>query len=69
MIIVNSFSIISDLYKKNKSKLLVRLNMGFLLGAFFAPILVSGILFFNIGWRYLFLTVALINLIIFQNDL
>lgn len=65
MVAVNSTSIISDAFHLNRSKIIIRLNTGFLLGSFFAPILVSGILFLNINWRYLFLSVALINVLLF----
>ena len=65
MVAVNSTSIISDAFQLNRSKTIIRLNTGFLLGSFFAPILVSGILFLNINWRYLFLSVALINVLLF----
>lgn len=65
IIIVNSVSIISDIFQLNRSKIIIRLNIGFLTGAFFAPILVSGILFLNISLRYIFLSVALINLFLF----
>lgn len=65
MVAVNSTSIISDAFQLNRSKVIIRLNTGFLLGSFFAPILVSGILFLNINWRYLFLSVALINVLLF----
>lgn len=64
-IVVNSVSIISDIFQLNRSKIIIRLNIGFLTGAFFAPILVSGILFLNISLRYIFLSVALINLFLF----
>ncbi|MCL5985495.1 MAG: MFS transporter [Actinobacteria bacterium] len=64
MIFVNSFSIISDVSQLNVSRAVVRLNIGFQLGSAFAPILVSSILFLNIGWRYLFLFVILINVIL-----
>lgn len=65
IIIVNSVSIISDTFELNRSKVIIRLNIGFLIGAFLAPILVSGILFLNINWRYIFLSVALINVLLF----
>jgi len=65
MVAVNSTSIISDAFHLNRSKIIIRLNTGFLLGSFIAPILVSGILFLNINWRYLFLSVALINVLLF----
>jgi MFS family permease len=64
IILVNSFSIISDVSQLNKSKAIIRLFSGYILGASFGPILISGILFFNIDWRYLFLSLALINIII-----
>ena len=64
MIFVNSFSIISDVSQSNISKAIIRLNLGFILGASLAPILVGSILFLSIDWRYLFLSVALINVIL-----
>lgn len=65
IISINSVSIISDNFELNRSKTIIRLNIGFLIGAFLAPVLVSGILFLNISWRYIFLFVALINVFLF----
>ncbi len=65
MLAVNSVSIISDIFHSNRSKIIIRLNMGFLSGAFLAPILVSGILFLGLNWEYLFLSLAIINLLLF----
>jgi len=65
MLAVNSVSIISDIFHLNRSKIIIRLNMGFLFGAFLAPILVSGILFLNLNWKYLFLSLAIINILLF----
>ncbi len=62
-IVVNANSIISDTCQlKSRSRVIIRLNIGFLIGAFLAPLLISGILFFDINWRYIFLSVALINI-------
>lgn len=60
-IVVNSNSIISDSFELNRSRVIIRLNIGFLLGAAFAPLIVSGILFLNISWRYIFLSLAAAN--------
>ena len=65
MLAVNSVSIISDIFHLNRSKIIIRLNMGFLSGAFLAPILVSGILFLGLNWEYLFLSLAIINVLLF----
>jgi MFS transporter, DHA1 family, multidrug resistance protein len=64
-IAVNSNSIISDSFTQNRSMILVRLNIGFLLGAAFAPLIVSGVLFFGISWKYIFLFLALLNAVLF----
>lgn len=64
-ILVNSNSIISDSFELNRSKAIIRLNIGFLLGTAFAPLIVSGILFLNVSWRYIFLFLALTNAILF----
>jgi len=61
IISIISVSIISDTFELNRSKAIIRLDIGYLIGAFIAPVLVSGILFLNISWRYIFLFVALIN--------
>jgi len=64
-IAVNSNSIVSDSFTQNRSMILVRLNIGFLLGAAFAPLIVSGVLFFDISWKYIFLFLALLNAVLF----
>jgi len=61
IIAVSSTSVISDTFHLNRSKMIMRLNTGFLLGCFTAPLLVSGALYLNINWRYLFLSVSLLN--------
>jgi MFS family permease len=61
IIAVSSTSIISDTFHSIRSKMIMRLNTGFLLGCFIAPLLVSGVLYLNINWRYLFLSVSLLN--------
>ncbi|MEA2015306.1 MAG: MFS transporter [Actinomycetota bacterium] len=65
-IVVNSNSIISDCFDSNRSSIIIRLNIGFLLGAAFAPLIVSGVLFFDISWRLIFISIALVNLILFM---
>ena len=64
MILVNSTSIINDVYKSNKSKTLLRAYTGYNLGTFIMPITISIILFININWKYLFLSVALLNIVL-----
>ena len=64
IIVVNSTSIISDASPLNISKALIKLSIGWMLGASLAPTLVSTFLFLNISWRYLFLSVVLINIIL-----
>ena len=58
-------SLISDIFDSNRSSQIIRINIGYMLGAAFAPLIVSSILFFNVNWRYLFLFIALINTILF----
>jgi len=62
---INANSIISDSFDLNRSSMIIKLNIGFMLGAAFAPLILSGVLFFNINWRYIFLFVSLANAIIF----
>jgi MFS family permease len=62
IIAVSSTAIISDAFHLTRSKMIMRLNIGFLLGAFIAPLLVSGTLYLNIDWRYLFLSVSMLNI-------
>jgi len=64
IIAVSSTSVISDIFHLNRSKMIMRLNTGFLLGCFAAPLLVSGALYLNINWRYLFLSVSLLNVLL-----
>jgi FHS family glucose/mannose:H+ symporter-like MFS transporter len=64
IIAVSSTTIISDAFHLNRSKMIMRLNTGFLLGAFIAPLLVSGTLYLNISWRYLFLSVSVLNILL-----
>ena len=64
-IALNSNSLISDIFELSRSRTIIRLNIGFLLGAAFAPLIVSVILFLNIDWRYIFLSLALANVILF----
>jgi len=64
IIAVSSTSMISDIFHLNRSKMIMRLNTGFLLGCFAAPLLVSGTLYLNINWRYLFLSVSLLNVLL-----
>lgn len=64
-ITINSNSLISDTSDSNRSSVIIRLNIGFLLGCAFAPLIVSGVLFFDISWRYIFLSLALANAILF----
>ncbi len=64
-IVINSNSIISDSFNLNRSSIIIRLNIGFLLGAAFAPLIVSGLLFFDISWRYIFLFAASANVVLF----
>ena len=64
IIAVSSTSAVSDAFPLSRSRMIMRLNTGFLLGSFTAPLLVSGILYLNIDWRYLFLSVALINVLL-----
>ena len=58
---VNPISIISDFYKLNKSKMLLRIFTGFTLGNFAVPGIVSIVLFINVSWKYIFLSIALLN--------
>ena len=64
IISVTSYSVISDIYQLNKSKILIRLAMGNSFGSLFGPLLVSGILFTSISWRYLFIFIMLMNIIL-----
>lgn len=64
-ITLNSNALISDTFELNRGRTIIRLNIGFLLGAAFAPLIVSGILSFNINYRYIFLFLALVNAILF----
>jgi MFS family permease len=64
IIAVSSTAIISDAFHLIRSKMIMRLNTGFLLGAFIAPLLVSVTLYLNINWRYLFLSVSLLNVLL-----
>jgi MFS family permease len=64
IIAVSSTAIISDVFHLTRSKMIMLLNMGFLLGAFIAPLLVSGTLYLNISWRYLFLSVSVLNILL-----
>ena len=64
IIYVNLVSVISDVSKLNKSRTILRLNIGFNIGFLLAPILVSGVLFLNISWRYIFLSIAILNIIL-----
>ncbi|OGD36283.1 hypothetical protein A2V94_03480 [Candidatus Atribacteria bacterium RBG_16_35_8] len=64
-IALNSNSLISDIFELSRSRTIIRLNIGFLLGAAFAPLIVSVILFLNIDWKYIFLSLALANVILF----
>jgi len=61
---VNATSIISDCFASSRSKSIIRLNLGFLLGQAFAPLVVSGVLFFDLNWRYIFLFLAALNLVL-----
>jgi YNFM family putative membrane transporter len=63
-IMVSCTSIISDVFPLTRSKMIMRVNTGFLVGSFVAPLLVSGALYLNINWRYLFLSVSLLNLLL-----
>jgi len=64
IITINSTTIVVDNSISNKSKRVLRLHLGFMSGAFIAPILVSIILRLNSDWKYLFLLVAFINTIL-----
>ena len=64
IIAVSSTAIISDAFHLIRSKMIMRLHTGFLLGCFIAPLLVSGALYLNINWRYLFLSVSLLNVLL-----
>jgi len=61
MVQVNAISIISDFYILNKSKMLLRIMTGFSLGSFAVPGIVSMVLLKNISWKYIFLSIALLN--------
>ena len=65
IISIISVSIISDTFALNRTKAIIRLDIGYLIGAFIAPVLVSGVLFLNISWRYIFLFVAIMNVFLF----
>jgi MFS family permease len=64
IITINSNSIISDSFDLNRGSMIIRLNIGFILGVAFAPLILSGVLFLDISWRYMFLFVSLSNIII-----
>lgn len=64
-ITLNSNALISDAFEMNIGKAIIRLNIGFLLGAAFAPLIISGILFLDINYRYIFLSLGLANAILF----
>jgi MFS family permease len=64
-ITLNSNALISDTFELNRGRAIIRLNIGFLLGCAFAPLIVSGILSFDIKYRYIFLFLALANAILF----
>ncbi len=64
-ITLNSNALISDTFELNRGRAIIRLNIGFLLGCAFAPLIVSGILSFDINYRYIFLFLALANAILF----
>jgi len=65
IISINSNSIISDSFDLNRSSMIIKLNIGFMLGAAVAPLILSGVLFFDISWRYIFLFIPLSNTILF----
>lgn len=64
MVQVNAISIISDFYILNKSKMLLRIMIGLSLGNFAVPGIVSIVLLKNISWKYIFLSIALLNTIL-----
>jgi MFS family permease len=64
-ITLNSNALISDAFELNRGRTIIRLNIGFLLGAAFAPLIVSGILFLDINYRHIFLSLGLANAILF----
>lgn len=64
-ITLNSNALISDTFELNRGRTIIRLNIGFLLGCAFAPLIVSGILSFNFNYRYIFLSLAMVNAILF----
>ena len=64
-ITLNSNALISDTFEMNRGRTIIRLNIGFLMGAAFAPLIVSVILFQDINYRYIFLSLGLVNAILF----
>ena len=61
MVQVNAISIISDFYLLNRSKMLLRVLTGTSLGSFVVPGIVSIVLLKNINWKYIFLSIAILN--------
>ncbi len=64
LVYANSISIVLGNTKLNKSRVILRLTLGIMIGAITSPILIYLILLMNISWKYLFLSVAVINLIL-----
>lgn len=64
IVYINSVSIINDFYRNNKTGIIILLNLGWMLGCLVGPLLVSGILHFNLNWKYLFIITIIINIVL-----
>ena len=64
IILTNAFSLVSSNYKLDVTRVIIKLDMGFMLGVASSPLLLSGILYLGISWRYIFLCLALIEFVL-----